>query len=154
MGNVTFHSDTSLIAEHLYYTIMRPIRGHIEILLEHYRVLFYSGQLTLSFPFNSYRNFVNVRFALFSNLNVFYSGSDEILIFFQHIGWSGAEEFQNATRNIWYVGEDLAGYAQSAANLTEVLVRNAGHTVLADQPKWGFDLYQKFLSNKPIVDEV
>lgn len=69
----------------------------------------------------------------------------------QTLVWPGAEEHRNADRKIWYVDDEVAGYVQSGGNLTEVLVRNAGRTVLADVPKWGLELYNKFLFNEPIV---
>lgn len=49
----------------------------------------------------------------------------------------------------WYVEKELAGYVKQAGNLTEVLVRNAGHMVPTDQPKWAWDLISRFTRNKP-----
>ena len=47
-----------------------------------------------------------------------------------------------------HVGGDLAGYAKTVGNFTAVLVRNAGHMVPYDQPKWAFDLINRFTSGK------
>lgn len=54
----------------------------------------------------------------------------------------------NNFRNKWYVDKELAGYVKTAGYLTEVLVRNAGHMVPADQPSWALDLISRFTRNK------
>lgn len=66
VGDVPFLDNNDLTAENLYYTIMRPVRGQIEVLLESYRIMFFTGQLSLSFPYPSYRRFIDVR-----NVNYF-----------------------------------------------------------------------------------
>ena len=58
-----------------------------------------------------------------------------------------------APRNRWCVGEDIAGYYKSAGLLTEVLVRNAGHMVPADQPRWAYDLITRFAKGKAFRSE-
>lgn len=50
---------------------------------------------------------------------------------------------------IRHVGNDLAGYSKQVGNFTQVLVRNAGHMVPYDQPKWAFDLITRFTKGKP-----
>ena len=39
------------------------------------------------------------------------------------------------------------GYVQSARNLTFVAVRNAGHMVPVDQPKWAAKIVRDFVSD-------
>ena len=41
---------------------------------------------------------------------------------------------------------ELMGYVQSASNLTFVAVRNAGHMVPVDQPKWAAKIVRDFVS--------
>ena len=50
---------------------------------------------------------------------------------------------------MWFVGNELAGYAKTAGKFTEILVRNSGHMVPRDQPKWALDLYHRIIFNKP-----
>lgn len=38
----------------------------------------------------------------------------------------------------------LAGWARSVRGLTHVLVRNAGHYLGQDQPRWSADMLSKF----------
>ena len=47
-----------------------------------------------------------------------------------------------------HVGGELAGYAKEVGNFTQVLIRNAGHMVPYDQPKFAFDLINRFTRGK------
>lgn len=67
---------------------------------------------------------------------------------FQKLQWSGAVEYRTASRSVWYVGKDVAGYVKKAGKLTEVMVRDAGHMVPADQPRWGLDLITRFFNDE------
>jgi hypothetical protein len=44
----------------------------------------------------------------------------------------------------------VAGYAKKAAGLTQVKIRNAGHLAPIDQPARLYDLFTRFISNKPL----
>ncbi len=46
------------------------------------------------------------------------------------------------------VDGELAGYVKEVDNLTQVLVRNAGHMVPYDQSKWAMDLINRFVKGK------
>ena len=48
----------------------------------------------------------------------------------------------------WYVGPDLAGYSKTWSNFSQVVVRNSGHMVPYDQPKWAFDLINRFTGDR------
>jgi len=65
--------------------------------------------------------------------------------------WSRSDDYRAARRQIWRVNGTIAGYVKSAGDFSEVLVRNAGHMVPTDQPVWALDLYNKFISGKPIA---
>ena len=47
-----------------------------------------------------------------------------------------------------HVVDQLAGYSKAVQNFTHVLVRNAGHMVPYDQPKWAFDMISRWISGK------
>ena len=53
-----------------------------------------------------------------------------------------------APRKIWRVENQVAGYVREAKNLLQVMVRNAGHILPYDQPKWAFDMIQRFIQGK------
>ncbi|CAH1179180.1 unnamed protein product [Phaedon cochleariae] len=124
VGSTTFGDEN--VYANLEYDIPKPITSWVAELLSHYRILFYNGQL---------------------DIIVAYPMMVEYL---QALNFSSAEEYKVANRYQWYVGDDLAGYVKYAGNLTEVLVRNAGHMVPADQPVWASDLITKFTRNKVI----
>lgn len=93
-------------------------------LLSHYKVYYYSGQVDANVPFISVDNFL------------------------QKMRFSGSFEFRRAKRHQWKVGNQIAGYVTTAGNLTNILVRNAGHMVPQDQPKWGFDLFSRIVDDR------
>lgn len=124
VGNSTFHYETSIVEKYLKGDVMRSITDLLTDLLEHYRVLIYNGQLDIIVAYPLTENFL------------------------QHLQWSGAEKYAKAPRKMWKVGNELAGYTKIVDNLTEVLVRNAGHMVPSDQPKWALDLITRFTHNK------
>lgn len=124
VGNSVFHGS-DLVEGHLRKDFMQSVKPWVEQLLEHYRVLIYNGQLDIivAYPLT--------------------------VSFLQQLQWSGTEEYRAAPRFPWHVGKDIAGYVKTAGNLTELLVRNAGHLVPADQPRWSLDLINRFTANKP-----
>ncbi|CAF4941043.1 unnamed protein product [Pieris macdunnoughi] len=48
--------------------------------------------------------------------------------------------YKTAKRYQWKVDGELAGYVKQAGKLVELMVRNAGHMVPGDQPKWALDM--------------
>ncbi|KAJ9586803.1 hypothetical protein L9F63_019589 [Diploptera punctata] len=102
---------------------MVSVKPYLEVLLDNHRVLYYNGDLDIIVAYA-----VSVRM-------------------YNALEFSAAEQYRNATRVPWYVDGELAGYMKSAGNFTEVLVRNAGHMVPTDQPKWAFDLINRFTSD-------
>ncbi|KAF5290402.1 hypothetical protein FQR65_LT11579 [Abscondita terminalis] len=58
------------------------------------------------------------------------------------------EDYKSAKRHIWIIDGDVAGYVKEAGNIIELLVRNAGHMVALDQPKWALDMITKFTRNQ------
>lgn len=126
VGNLTFHQDKK-VEMNLVNDVMQTVKPWIEILIEKYRVLIYNGQLDIIVAYPLTRNFL------------------------KQLKWSGAEEYKTAPRKLWMVGKELAGYAKTVKNFTELLVRNAGHMVPGDQPLWGLDLITRFVNNKPFA---
>lgn len=124
VGNATFHNSPD-VETNLKEDIMQSVAPWISELLNNYRVLIYNGQLDIIVAYPLTLNYL------------------------QNLNFSAADEYKTAQRYQWYVGEDLAGYVKQAGNLTEVLVRFAGHMVPRDQPKWAFDLISRFTRNKP-----
>lgn len=124
VGNNSFHVETTTVEEHLKEDVMQSVVFFLTDLLQHYRVLIYNGQLDIIVAYPLTENYL------------------------KNLKWSGADKYAKASRKLWMVGNKLAGYTKTVDNLTEVLVRNAGHMVPSDQPKWALDLITRFTYNK------
>lgn len=126
VGTIPFSGGENPVVElNLIEDIMQSVAPWVSELLNNYRVLVYNGQLDIivAYPLT--------------------------LGFLQNLNFSAADEYKTAERHQWWVDGDIAGYVKEAGNLTEVLVRNAGHMVPRDQPKWAFDLITRFTHHKP-----
>lgn len=124
VGNSTFNVETKIVEEHLKGDVMRSVAYLLTDLLQDYRVLIYNGQLDIIVAYPLTENYL------------------------QNLQWSGSDKYAKTPRKLWMVGGKLAGYSKSVDNLTEVLVRNAGHMVPLYQPKWSLDLITRFTHNK------
>lgn len=125
VGNCSFNTEAKKVEEKLREDIMQSVTFFVSDLLQHYKVLIYNGQLDIIVAYPLTVNYL---------LN---------------LDWPGAKEYKSAARKQWWIKNDLAGYSKTVGNLTEVLVRNAGHMVPADQPMWAWDLITRFTHHKP-----
>ncbi|CAL8110554.1 unnamed protein product [Orchesella dallaii] len=128
VGNRNFSDLGSKVEMYLRDDMYRSESNLVVDLLdakENYKVLFYSGQLDIIVANILTENFLN-------NMN-----------------WHGSSNWFDAERKVWKVGGNVAGYAKVLDNLSYVLVRGAGHMVPSDQPKWAFDLINRFTYGKP-----
>lgn len=121
VGQRNFEICSIKVYEHFKVDIMKSVKPWIEELLEHYPIVFYSGQLDILVAYPQSENFI------------------------QKLQWSGAKEYSMARRRILRAGRNIVGYYKTAGNLVDVLVRNAGHLVARDQPKYTLDLLVKFV---------
>ena len=126
VGNNSFHAlaGENKVEEHLKLDVMASVSEWVAELIDNYRVCIYNGQLD-----------VIVAYPLTLN-------------YLQHLKFKDSALYATASRHIWRVENEIAGYVKEAGNLIEVLVRNAGHMVPADQPKWAFDLITRLTDNK------
>lgn len=124
VGKTPFNGVAKEVEINLMEDVMQSVSPWISELLNSYKVLIYNGQLDIIVAYPLTENFL------------------------QNLNFNGADQYKVAKRYQWRVGDDIAGYVKHAGNLTEVLVRNAGHMVPGDQPKWALDLISRFVSNK------
>lgn len=127
VGALPFHGldlDENKVEDHLKLDVMDTIAPYLSELLAHYRVCIYNGQLDIIVAYPLTINYLKK-------------------LPFEH-----SQDYKKAPRYIWKVGTDIAGFVHEAGNLVEVLVRNAGHMVPHDQPKWAFDLITRFTHGK------
>jgi hypothetical protein len=78
------------------------------------------------------------------------SQGSELLL--DDMDWSGHSEWKSATRGLWMVQEQVAGYAKTHANLTFLVVINSGHLVPHNVPVPALDLITRFVTGTPFLD--
>lgn len=123
VGDLEFHNGTE-VEKHLKQDVMKSVAPWIAELLDHYYVVIYNGQLDIIVAYPLTVNYLR-------NLN-----------------FTGADDYKTAKRYIWKVDGEVAGYVKQAGKLVEIMVRNAGHMVPGDQPKWALDLITRFTHEK------
>lgn len=126
VSNLTFHDldPVNKVEQYLKADIMNSVAPQLEELLVDYRVLIYNGQLDIIVAYPMTVNYL------------------------KELKFPGSEEYRQAPRKIWKVDGEIAGYVKQAGNLVEVLVRNAGHMVPKDQPKWALDMLMRLTHGK------
>ncbi|XP_043283795.1 venom serine carboxypeptidase [Venturia canescens] len=124
VGNCSFDVEAQKVETFLKNDITRSQASAVVELLKHYKVLVYNGQLDIIVAYPLTENYL------------------------YNLTWSGAEQYRKTPRKQWHVEGALAGYSKTVENLTEVLVRNAGHMVPSDQPQWALDLITRFTYGK------
>lgn len=85
---------------------------------------------------------------------LFYSGQLDIIVnyicvenFFYNLVWSGAKKWRVAKRKQWRIdGPQVVGFVRQVDNLTEVMIRNAGHIAPFDQPWPTLDMFRRFIN--------
>ncbi|XP_063368691.1 venom serine carboxypeptidase-like [Cydia amplana] len=120
VGQASYNESSTIVEKRFKHDIMQSVAPWLSELLSHYNCLIYNGQvdIILAYPYT-----VN---------------------YLRKLNFSGSEVYKTAERNFWKVDGELAGYVKRAGNLVEVLVRNAGHMVPTDQPKWAWDMITRF----------
>ena len=107
---------------------MVSFRAEVEVLMENYKTLIYSGQLD-----------VIIGAAL----------TEKMLATFR---WGGKEEFLMAKKSVWRVNSndrEVAGYVKQSGMFTQAVVRGAGHLVPFDQPQRALDLINRWIQGLP-----
>lgn len=123
VGELPFNNGTE-VEKHLKQDVMQSVAPYVAELLDHYYIVVYNGQLDIIVAYPLTVNYL------------------------RHLNFTGAEEYKTAKRYVWKVDGEVAGYVKQAGKLVEILVRNAGHMVPADQPKWALDLITRFTHEK------
>ncbi|XP_077285407.1 venom serine carboxypeptidase-like [Arctopsyche grandis] len=122
VGNTEFTS-IGKVYKKLQSDFMTSGKAWLEELLEHYKVMVYSGQMDIivAYPLSvkTYRS----------------------------LKWSGSDEYLKASRTPWYENNTVIGYTKKAGNFFEVFIRNAGHMVPTDQPRRSSLLINSFIND-------
>lgn len=128
VGNTPYGTNATDCEIHLLRDFHATMVPRLQVLLESYKVLIYSGQLDIII------------------------GAPLTELFLPEVEWSGQHAYKKAERKIWRVDPadaDVAGYVRVVGNFTQSIVRGAGHIVPADQPERAFDMINRFVKNLP-----
>ncbi|XP_073341052.1 probable serine carboxypeptidase CPVL [Pagrus major] len=126
VGNLTFH-DGSQVEKHLLQDVMKSIKPWLGVLMDHYRVLIYSGQLDVIVAAPLTERFLPT------------------------VNWTGADEYKKAPRFHWKLqpgDTEVAGYVRQVGDFCQVIIRGGGHILPYDQPARSFDMIDRFLSTR------
>lgn len=119
VGNTNFTS-IGVVYRKLVPDFMGSAKSWLEELLENYKVMLYNGHLDIIVAYHPSVNTYN------------------------RLTFSGSSDFEKAKRLPWHHDGKLAGYYKTAGNLTEVMIRGAGHMVPADRPAAALGLISAF----------
>ncbi|KAK7080869.1 hypothetical protein SK128_028084 [Halocaridina rubra] len=127
VGNSTFNSGNK-VEDNLLEDVMKSVKPWIEEIMDNYKVMIYNGQLDVIIAYTLTENFLN------------------------SLNWSQAQKYKESPRHIWKVDNEVAGYVREVPGFVQVMIRNAGHMVPHDQPKWAFDMISRFTAMKSIYE--
>ena len=121
VGNLPYNEDADSVIRFMIGDEMNTTKPLVASILDAgYRVLIYSGQLDICVPYPLTERWL------------------------ASMEWHGAEQYRAADRLIWREQGEIAGYVRQVDNLSEVLVRNSGHMVPADQSEVAYALITRF----------
>lgn len=125
VGNASFNFNNQLVYEKMLPDIMNSTKPWLEELLEYYGVLCYSGQLDVILAYSLSKHTYSL------------------------LDWSRRLEYDRAPRRQIRktINDAVIGYKKSGGNFVEVLIRNAGHATMVEQPE-----ETKFIINN-FIDE-
>ncbi len=129
VGDATLHSG-SAVERALIPDVMQSVKAELDVLMQNYNVLLYSGQLDVIIG------------ALLTDQ------------FVPTLVWPGAAAYTKAQRNVWQLNDGVAGYAKQVTaknaagqdiTFVRAVVRGAGHIVPFDAPAAALDMVQRFV---------
>uniref|UniRef100_A0A182UCJ9 Carboxypeptidase n=1 Tax=Anopheles melas TaxID=34690 RepID=A0A182UCJ9_9DIPT len=129
VGDQPFHDldETNLVERYLEQDVFESVAPWIAELLQHYRIMFYNGQLDIICAYPMMVNYL------------------------QMLQFDGANYYRGVARGTLEFDGEIAAYFKLAFGLVEVLVRDAGHMVPRDQPKWAHRLITAFTHPGSVV---
>eukprot|EP00211_Chloroparvula_japonica_P003432 CAMPEP_0119121888 /NCGR_PEP_ID=MMETSP1310-20130426/2304_1 /TAXON_ID=464262 /ORGANISM="Genus nov. species nov., Strain RCC2339" /LENGTH=442 /DNA_ID=CAMNT_0007111469 /DNA_START=102 /DNA_END=1430 /DNA_ORIENTATION=- len=124
-GSGVFWDYNSTTEYYLRADWMKSVRPAVSVLANNYKMLVYNGGYD-----------VILGPALCEN-------------FLRTLVWDGQGEYLAASKQLWTLGGSTAGYVRQVRDFTQVVVRQAGHIVPADQPERAFNMISNFIDGTP-----
>ena len=107
--SIVFEVCSDAVGEVLHADVMKSVRYMVDYLVKNTKVLLYQGHCDLR------------------------DGVVSTEAWVKKLKWEKIGEFLEATRKVWKVDGQLAGYVQKLGSLSHVVVLGAGHLVPTDQ---------------------
>lgn len=123
VGNLTYN-DGAKVEKYLIADVMQTMAPQLATVMNNYKVLLYNGQLDVIVG-----GPLTERFLLVLN-------------------WDGAGAYAQADRHVWKIKStdtEVAGFVRQVNDLTQVILRGAGHIVPHDQPERALDMLNRFI---------
>ena len=122
VGSIEFGSQSGEVSSHLKNDWMHSTAPMIEdLLVAEYKVMIYVGHLDIVIAY------------------------PQTEVYVKALNWTHTEEFNQTPREVWKIGDEVAGYTRQYAGLTHVMVHAASHFVPYDQPTYGFQMIHNFI---------
>ncbi len=89
-----------------------------------------------------------IKTLIYNGQNDFIVNTASVLGYMNTLQWKFAKEWRQATKQMWkdYDEETNLGWTKNYKNLHFTLVRNAGHLVPADQPRYAWMMLSKYFA--------
>lgn len=132
VGNLPFWIINATVEEHMMADFMMDMNHFLIPIMDNYKVMIYSGQLDIILGPAGTERYLN------------------------RLPWNGLSEYRAARKVHWYLDNDtskyyVSGYVRQAKQFTYVVIRNAGHMTVLDQPAICLDMLNRFIHNKPFA---
>lgn len=122
VGSLNFRYVSSAQQARMHANMLRSAKPQMETLLQAgYKCLLYVGNMDCT------------------------TGHIGIRKIIRSLSWDGANDLINSPSVIWREGGRVAGYNMTSSNMTFLIVRNAGHGCLLDQPEWVLNAVGNFI---------
>ncbi|XP_068179750.1 probable serine carboxypeptidase CPVL [Antennarius striatus] len=126
VGDLTFNAGLK-VEQHFFQDALKSIKPWMGLLMDHYRVLIYNGQLDVVIAVPLTEKFLST------------------------VKWTGEEDYKKAPRYYWKIhpsDTEVAGYIRQVGEFYQVIIRGGGHLLFYDQPARTFDMIDRFLSTR------
>lgn len=95
----------------------------------------------------------NIQVMLYQGLYDLRDGVVSTEAWVREMHWEGLEGFLKAERKVWKDGNELIGYVQQFAGLSEVVMYDAGHFAVHDQMRHAQEMIEHWVSEKGLFYE-
>ncbi|RWS21246.1 venom serine carboxypeptidase-like protein [Leptotrombidium deliense] len=125
VGNLSFHVSNHPVLMALKEDFFRSAKEILIGVMDNYRVMLYSGNLDI------------IVAPVFNNRML------------NNLKWKHSDAYLKAERKIWRTGKtEIIGYIKNVYDFYEVIIRNSGHLVPLEKPKFAFEMITKFINNQ------